>query len=60
MFTKESVSASTNVIMTVSGPAALYMPGSDSNFNNFIKDDLVEFSVSFVIHNFYSTVPEFI
>ena len=56
MSTEESVSASINVIIAASDPAALHMPGFNSNF----KDDLVESSVSLAIQNPRPTVPEFI
>ena len=60
MFTEKSVSASINVIMTISELTTLYMPGLDSDFDNFIKNKFIEFSVSSVIQNPHSTVPEFI
>ena len=44
-----------NAIMMASGPTTLHMSDPDSNF----KDDLVKSSVSFVIQNLCSTVPEF-
>ena len=55
MSTRKPVSASMNVIMVASGPAALCMPGPDSNF----KDNLVKFSVSLAIQNPHPTIPEF-
>ena len=53
------MSAFTNVIMVAFGPTALCMPGSDSNFGDFIEDDFVESSVSFAVQNPHPTIPEF-
>ena len=49
MSTEEPVSASMNAIMTASDSAVLCMSGSDSDFSNFIEDDLVESSISFTV-----------
>ena len=43
MSTGKSVSASMNVIIATSGPAALCMPGPNSDFGNSIEDDFIEF-----------------
>ena len=49
------MSAPTNATMVAPGPAALHMPGPDSNF----KDNLVESSVSLAVQNPRPTIPEF-
>ena len=59
MSTEESVSAFTNVIIMTSGSAAFHMPGPDSDFDDFIKDNFVKFSVSFTVQNSCLIVPEF-
>ena len=59
MFTEKSVSASMNVIIIASGSATLCMPGPDSDFSDFIKDNLVEFSVSLTVQNPCFIVSEF-
>ena len=48
-----------NATMAAPGPAALRMPGPDSDFGDPIEDDLVESSVSLAVQNPRPTVPEF-
>ena len=59
VFTEKLVSASMNVTIMTSSPAAFHMSGPDSNFSDSIKDDFVESFVSSAIQNSHPTISEF-
>ena len=48
-----------NATMTTSDSTALYMPDSDSDFDDFIENDFVKFLMSFAVQNLCFTVFEF-